>query len=165
MGMSPIFTMAKLFLVTRYEEGHEARDEPDLMIARHVETDFIVAVVRQASPLHLCGYVGIRGPHPIREVESYIEFDIECHGGVTYYGADVGYGCVENSVNALCGKLWGAADYWIGFDCQHAWDLSPAQDRLAPMTNDAVYRNFEYVLGECKSVAKQLYEMRGGDDD
>lgn len=45
--------------------------------------------------------------------------------------------------------------WWFGFDCAHAWDISPATDRNYH-GSDSEYRDFDYVTRECQSLARQL---------
>jgi hypothetical protein len=57
--------------------------------------------------------------------------------------------------------------WWFGFDCAHSGDLSPKLEalkivhnlsprRASPIFGADVYRNLDYVRGECTSLARQL---------
>lgn len=121
-------------------------------------------VIKRTEYGNLCGYV--RLPHGNledriaatmrrRNGKSYLSGKVwrragydhstlrhaEVHGGLTY-----------------CGKLHrptGGAyrGLWVGFDCAHAWDIIP---KLQFNGDDAVYRDFAYVRGECAGLAKRL---------
>lgn len=47
--------------------------------------------------------------------------------------------------------------WWLGFDCSHIDDMSPAYDGLM---RDRVYRTLRYVQQECANLARQLIERR-----
>ncbi len=57
--------------------------------------------------------------------------------------------------------------WWFGFDAAHAYDLSPkiiglleqARREYAYGNHNEVYRNIDYMEGECRSLAKQLKEL------
>lgn len=47
--------------------------------------------------------------------------------------------------------------WWLGFDCAHAWDISPAfSHRFEP---DQTYRDIDYVTAQVQSLAKQLADI------
>lgn len=67
----------------------------------------------------------------------------EVHGGVTFAN--------HRSEDP---DLW-----WFGFDCSHAGDYIPELAKLPGLKGimrDAVYRDQQYVVGECMSLAAQL---------
>jgi hypothetical protein len=69
---------------------------------------------------------------------------LSAHGGITYGGPGNTY--IKHPENQL---LW-----WFGFDCAHSGDYRPA--RNYEWSDDGEYRNLEYVMFECKELAKQL---------
>jgi hypothetical protein len=92
----------------------------------------------------LCGYVLMPNNHPYFN-KYYGDLDIECHGDLTY---------CENG--------------WIGFDCAHAGDLTPSNEKIMK-ENDyfgmnkshvlklyPVYRNMEYCINQCINIVDQL---------
>lgn len=113
----------------------------------------------------LCGYVGVPEGHPwyladYNDPEPYPEV----HGGLTY--ADF---CMEEGDQAetIChipepgepDNVW-----WLGFDCAHLGDLSPAYkqywaDAGIPMSPRETYKTVAYVMTECASLAKQAAEV------
>lgn len=68
--------------------------------------------------------------------------NIEVHGGITFSG-------IRKEID----------EYAIGFDCSHAGDLSPkmSSDILAYLGD--TYKDIEFVKAECRSLAKQLFEL------
>jgi hypothetical protein len=93
---------------------------------------------RHGSMKHLCGYVVLTEDNKFW-YKDYDEVPVQVHGGLTYASSD------EN-------------DNWIlGFDCAHSGDLVPSLQRIHLNIND-VYRDKEYVISECQSLAEQLSE-------
>jgi hypothetical protein len=96
----------------------------------------------------LCGYVCIPPEHPLYGVSANDLPDLDVHGGVTWAGS------------------WQDDEddrWWIGFDCGHAFDLSPGMHRAwrsgvpaIPISPDDVYRNVEYAANETRKLAEQL---------
>lgn len=96
---------------------------------------------------------------PINEA-CPISIALQVHGGVNF---------AEDSVEGGPDGRW-----WFGFDCGHAGDLAPTMrrdlDRMAKavampdemresirrMMAGAVYRDRQYVVSECQSLAAQL---------
>jgi hypothetical protein len=151
-------------------------NEPDQKRWTHDFSGYSCEILRHPSIGHLCGYVDLPDGHPLngisysekflapRElikgftddeyafeevvtrwvkspidlVETSIEGLIRVHGGVTY-------GRTKDGVTR------------IGFDCGHAWDVSPK----APYSrdDDSTYRDIEYVTNETESLATQLHEI------
>lgn len=113
-----------------------------------------------------CGYVGVPEGHPMHGKEaSDADSLLEVHGGVTLCTS-----CEPTETpNAICHTPEaGEPDsvWWIGFDCAHAWDMSPGMAALArdsalvgmayALDRDRVYRDLEYVTTECERLAQQL---------
>ncbi len=80
----------------------------------------------------LCGYVNIPESHSLYGV-GYDDIDASCHGGLTYAGAS------------------GLDGWWVGFDCAHSGDLSPAYPDVR-----GIYRNLAYVQNECRELAIRI---------
>ena len=125
-------------------------------------------IVRHPEFGHLCGYVGIPEGHKYYK-KHYDDVPLEVHGGLTFsdFWED------END------NLW-----YLGFDCAHAWDLSPfmhkrdreiynsqprskywingveheykERDLGAELMKHETYRDIEYVRIQCKKMVKQL---------
>jgi hypothetical protein len=100
----------------------------------------------------LCGYVFVPEGHPAYGLgENGLE-DIEIHGGVTYssFAGDVK-------------RLWR-----IGFDCGHVRDYIPGISNTTQKKffgnhygalGASVYRDWDYVVKEVESLARQLMKM------
>jgi hypothetical protein len=132
-------------------------DEPDYVSWTHQETDMACLMVRnwQGS---WCGYVAVEEGHPLYERQYEVASDIaniEVHGGLTF-----GDFCHE----PIChvpepgkpDKVW-----WLGFDCGHAFDLSPGHLKwekeagIGPREY-ASYKNQDYCKEEVEKLAVQL---------
>jgi hypothetical protein len=123
----------------------------------------------------LCGYVGLPKTHPASRA-NYDTIDVPAHGGLTYARGNnwpVGLSPEESDDDCDCNSL-----YWVGFDCGHAWDISPGlnarlprflQKRLADlekMISDLLpgsgsdvpkqYRTIAYVRAEVEALAARL---------
>lgn len=109
----------------------------------------------------LCGYVGVTEGHPWFG-QDYDDVDAEVHGCLTY--ADF---CQEgDDGHTIChivdpgepDRVW-----WLGFDCAHHGDLSPANAGIynparAFMEGYSLseeYRDRAYVKGQCALLAAQ----------
>jgi len=107
-------------------------------------------MVRHAILGHWCGYVSIPKGHPYFE-QDYDTPEIDVHGGLTWARAFPGG---ENHP--------ATDDWWFGFDCAHAGDLTPGSGLHS---GDDVYRDMIYVRAECESLAAQLSAKAEGTND
>lgn len=103
---------------------------------------------------HWCGYVQIPENSKLSNAKTYYYTDSELglsdyeeainnilvHGGITYSGDRKKDGSI-----------------WWGFDCGHAGDVSPFLETSA--FPDAIYRDKEYVIEECKNLARQIKKI------
>lgn len=119
-----------------------------------------------------CGYVALKQneAHKFekgKETEQYYYPDVECHGGVTFYGNEHG---AKDLLPVRC------SDFWIGFDCAHAGDghdkeltikyfgrQTFSDDYYEAMDHFSRYgevshRTFSYVENECHHIINQLIE-------
>lgn len=89
-------------------------------------------------------------PEPVPGIGDLVN-NLTAHGGLSYAGR------LKTRVND---DLW-----WFGFDCSHAWDISPGIDATlrslgATAMSDGipgmVYRDIKYVKKECADLARQL---------
>lgn len=95
----------------------------------------------------LCGYVGVPKGHPWFEKDyGAVKPDPDVHGGLTYANHCQGMICLEVE-EGEDQNIW-----WLGFDCAHAGDLSPAFQKIG--THDE-YRDVAYVRHETENLAKQ----------
>lgn len=112
-----------------------------------------------------CGYVGLPPGHP-HHGAGYETPEVEVHGGLTF--ADSCRESDEGEGHGICHvPLPGRPHdvWWLGFDCAHAFDLTPynASDpwyREQSWHRDDVYRDLDYVKAECASLAKQLASVQ-----
>jgi hypothetical protein len=129
--------------------------EPDKVQWPDEATGLPCLAVRHQSSGHWCGYVGVGSDHRYYGI-NYDDCQVEVHGGLTFASHCQPGGFESSGVCHLpepgeSGEVW-----WLGFDCAHAWDLSPwyqARGLNCPLD---VYRTLDYVKDECKSLAAQL---------
>ena len=81
----------------------------------------------------LCGYVKVPKWHRLSDYKNYDEANgLEVHGGVTFVGD------FDEDFNL-------GSDFWIGFDCNHAFDKREVCDD-------------KYVVNEIKNLVRQIKE-------
>nr|DAV70467.1 MAG TPA: hypothetical protein [Caudoviricetes sp.] len=101
--------------------------------------DACVLLVNDGS--HHCGYVEV--PEAIGHLDFYTwresTVDISVHGGVTYQGT----------------PEWANGKQVIGFDCAHAGDKT----KYSYLEDNDVWRDEEYCVNECESMAEQLINL------
>lgn len=117
-------------------------------------------VVRHPSLGHLCGYVGVPSGHPWHGVDyDDLSPSPNVHGGLTFsdrcqHEADPSKSICHIPGGAETDDVW-----WLGFDCAHAYDLSPglsiAVGQFQGLGDGDRYRDFSYVVAECESLAGQ----------
>lgn len=105
-----------------------------------------------------CGYVGVPPTHPAYGNGYDDVGDLDVHGGLTFAGP-----CSPGPEDrTICHKpALGEDDdvWWLGFDCNHAFDLDPerrAHNPHWPSFPEDVYRDIKYVTNEVTSLAAQL---------
>lgn len=121
----------------------------------------VCLAVRHESLGHWCGYVGVPPGHPAYGKEGSL--DVLVHGGLTYARP-----CdVRNKEHGVCHVARPGEPeplFWLGFDCAHAGDLSPALAQrlryLGLPSARGAYRTLPYVRGECALLAAQLAVMK-----
>ena len=135
-----------------------------------------------------CGYVGIPKSHPwygksySAEVKPSPEMltnrHENDHGSIDLFCAMLSETSSNESLSiSLCMRVHGGLTYandhhpyakpdglwWFGFDCAHFGDLVPVFaeqfDRLQILRNNEVYRDQQYVVAECQSLAAQLVKI------
>jgi len=114
----------------------------------------------------LCGYVGVPEGHPWHGKDSG-DIDAEAHGGLNYSDS-----CQEGPEGETICHVPAPGEpeplWWVGFDCGHAWDISPGMDLLTrELTRDwtghdgpirmpaASYKTIAYVKAMCADLATQ----------
>jgi len=155
---------------TAWGEGPWLR-EPDKVQWLDEETGLPCIILRNRMGAW-CGYVGVSVEHPAY-LAHYDDVDVEVHGGLTYANTCQPHAPADEG-HAICHLVEDGEDdnvFWLGFDCSHAWDLSPRMagdnrrryeetgDELWNNLNshrDETYRDQAYVTAEVRSLAKQL---------
>ena len=137
--------------------------EPDKVQWQDPDTGLPCLAVRNQAMGNWCGYVGVTPGHPFFGLHYDDEkVDVQVHGGLTFCGP-----CRENDKeHGICHRPDpGEPDHvwWLGFDCNHAFDLAPGM--VATLKKYAAgfgkfprdeYRDLRYVTRECAELAKQL---------
>ncbi len=113
-----------------------------------------------------CGYVGIPKEHPYNGKSSRDIDNIYVHGGLTYSEE-----CNGEPGSGICHKVEDCKDHawWLGFDCGHFGDYSPAMESVIPThiiytevdapLPDISYKTLDYTKNEITSLASQLKAM------
>lgn len=158
---------ATIEFAERYTDAHDRSnwrsgpwsDEPeDKVVWVDEATDLDCMAVRNTFGVW-CGYVGVPPGHRFHGVD-YGEVDVRVHGGLTFSGAcspspkGPQEGICHLEQDGRPGSVW-----WLGFDCNHAWDIAPGADFGMPMPGSE-YRDLGYVVGECQSLAEQVASDR-----
>ena len=137
------------------------QDEPDKVQWQDPATGLACLANRNYAGAW-CGYVGVPKGHPWFE-KNYNDVDVEVHGGLTFSsGCDTSEDIPEG--HGICHVVEPGEPevWWLGFDCGHYQDLIPAYHcRVPPLTlfnADDVYRDLEYVKGQCTNLARQIQE-------
>lgn len=129
--------------------------EPDKMQWIDPSSGLDCLIVRGPSGA-LCGYVGIPPVHPFYEQVDFEQLRV--HGGVTFTGK-----CTADE-HGICHKHPFASKdvWWIGFDCAHAGDITPAHlgNYYYHMFEADTYKTIDYVKKEVEDLAKQLREIK-----
>lgn len=113
--------------------------------------------IRHPEMLTWNGYVAV--PQRVLDKGLDLECVLSVHGGVTYQGEGFG--------QAWFGAYMDPKKYWVGFDCNHCYDLSPGmvklreqyKTRLPPPSYTEVYRNLDWVMQETATLAEQIYQL------
>jgi len=142
-------------------------EEPDKIQWVDEATSLDCLIVRSPRLGSLCGYVGLAPGHPLHGYD-YDHVDVDVHGGLTFAGAcdedaPEGHGICHVPAPGRPADVW-----WLGFDCGHLFDVSPAFDArereadLPPLPSFAglptTYTSLAYVRAEVEALARQLQE-------
>jgi hypothetical protein len=141
-------------------------DEPDKLQFTDETTGLACLIHRAGVTGSLCGYVGVPDGHPWHG-KSYEDIGARVHGGLTFSDfcdedvSEDGIGICHIPEPGEPARLW-----WVGFDCGHAGDMSPAmdariraRDRLFSSHGWETYRTLDYVRAECAELASQAAEV------
>lgn len=144
----------------------EWQDEPDKMQWQDEATGLPCLIVRNGEVTGaLCGYVGVPESHPYFE-KGYDDVNVDVHGGLTFANfcrprEDEAQGICHTPAPGEPDHVW-----WLGFDCAHAGDLSPAMEARLRRTPfgatvygggwEETYKDVGYVKQQITQLAAQL---------
>ena len=139
-------------------------DEPDKIQYPDPDTGLPCLIVRNALG-SLCGYVGVPEGHPCfgKNYDTEGTFGIEVHGGLTYAGPCDPSG--DEAARICHTPAKGEPDHvwWLGYDCGHAWDISPSMESHGFMSaDDCTYKDVPFVKKNNALLAQQLKAMVTG---
>jgi hypothetical protein len=152
-------------------------NEPDKKQWQDKATGLPCLIVRNGRVTGaLCGYVGVTKGHPLFG-KQYENANLSVHGGITFSNF-----ChpEPDETRDICHVVEAGEDdkvWWLGFDCAHAGDLSPALEANMKSIPAIVamraknpfrefgrfadrYRTIRYVKAQCEQLAQQLAAMK-----
>jgi hypothetical protein len=100
----------------------------------------VIVLLETPYMKHHCGYIAVPQGHPAYG-RGEDDLAVEVHGGVTFSREDSAYPVPTTQ------PTW-----WIGYDCAHSRDKSHIE-------LGGVFRDLDYNVNECESLAKQLQAM------
>lgn len=152
------------------------QDEPDRVEFRVPELPTLACLLVRGPIGSWCGYVGVPSGHPAHGKDyGDVDVDVEVHGGLTY-AAPCQSECGRGPEALICHVPEpGETDdiWWLGFDCGHAFDVSPGMAAMLSGIRGTgggafpgdTYRDLTYVRREVEVLAHQLAAMRGAHED
>lgn len=163
--------------------------EADKVSWRDEASGYECIMLRDTRGGFLCGYVGIPSDHPLWGWDRGAvpaDIGIEVHGGITYarlcqagptparrLAVEARRICHVELSPAVYHEVAHATDHrvqdphawWLGFSCDHAYDLIPGDGRRATPTSSELartYRDDAYVVRETIALAAQLRAIADG---
>jgi hypothetical protein len=123
-----------------------AIDRPDDVLAKGEHLGLQWVVVNNGMG-YRCGYVRVPLGHPWHG-KSHNDLNVEVHGGLTFAEADV-----------PCDAPGADTDWWLGFDCAHAFDAPDPELRPSLSSLNFLYRGGCRADGgnNCYAVRTQAY--------
>lgn len=126
--------------------------------ATWMQDGFHCAIRRTPITGALCGYVAVPLGHPwygasvrswfanaVGDEPKHPLANVDVRGGVTYAAQ-----CQGNLVVDKDNPWW-----WVGFDCSHAWDVSPGMESFGFSMGDQTYKSWHWVKREVENLAQQ----------
>jgi len=95
---------------------------------------------------HPCAYVELPATHPYYNIHSYVDMDINCHGGLTY--GNIGGVYIKDSATPLPG-------YWIGWDYAHYGDCLGYFLRRKKYSTEEIMLDITSVIEQLKAKANE----------
>lgn len=139
---------------TAWKERGAWDNEPDKVQWQDEATGMPCIARRSPNLGFWCGYVGVSEGHP-HFGQNYNDVNVDVHGGLTFADFCNKEGDEATSICHVPGPGESDRVFWFGFDCGHAWDLSPAWDRKW-IGEHETYRDLDYVRQQCANLARQL---------
>jgi len=155
------------------------RTEPDRL--DWVHAGYACMILRHPYYGSLCGYVGVDNQHPLYEKDwNDANFpDFEVHYGINYTAKCTRSVC-HTPLPGMPADVW-----WLGFDCNHGFDVAPGTMRTMEALRKQIgsmkwpeelsaeidaaeelfkerYRDLEYVKQNCEDLADQLRNIHDG---
>jgi hypothetical protein len=124
--------------------------EPDVVLWTDPATGLACAILRSLSWGTLSGYVGVPLGHTYYRAKASL-LEVSAHGGLNFSGR---FRVTETGEVFALAPQTATKEWWLGFDCGHAWDFHPALD--AQLYPGRQYRDLAYVRGQVTSLAAQL---------
>jgi hypothetical protein len=137
-------------------------DEPDRLEWRWYGLPCLM--VRSFTMGSWCGYVAVSPGHPLHGKHPDEIDDVYVHGGISYAESCQGDVC-HVPRKGEPDNVW-----WLGFDCGHGHDISPAFEASMGMFSSGyalpttgpwkwTYKDVAYVKKQVRRLAKQLALM------
>ena len=133
------------------------------------DTGYPCLIVRGPSGA-LCGYVGVPEGHPYYET-GCDNVPVEAHGGLTF-SSHCQHGSEDHSICHVPAPGEPDNVWWLGFDCAHLGDVTPAYDSIRMSVGmhtrrslfGETYKDMAYVEGEVRMLARQLKDHEQAQD-
>ena len=122
--------------------------EPNVIARIEKATGYETFIIRHKDHGALCGYVGVYRDHPAFKVYHDLD-NIYVHGGLTYSALNEPI----HSMKKEKPDIW-----WLGFDCLHFCDFSPAYPQIFGDKKED-YKTILFVQNEIINLALQLKRM------
>lgn len=143
--------------------------EPDKVQWTDPDTGLVCLAVRNEWLGTWCGYVGVPPGHPLHGEDEEEAQHLDVHGGLTFSGSCDEELPIERAICHIPEPGQPDDVWWLGFDCAHAWDMSPWKVKNRAEEDGSIfvfrgyetYRTLDYVRGQCASLARQLGALTG----
>lgn len=140
-------------------------DDPDKVQWKDEATGLPCLAKRHASSGHWCGYVGVDPSHPWygKCYSDLPDYGPDVHGGLTF-ADECQEGPPEQTVCHIPEPGEPEHLWWFGFDCHHAWDLSPqdevSSEKYGYSLRGGTYKPLQFVKNQCAKLAAQVAAAR-----
>lgn len=136
--------------------------EPNIKFGRYRKHKWMV--LRHNDMGFLCGYVAVRPNQAYHgcHYDSVPARFIEAHGGLTFAGTFTRKRIIERypDLGTDFNRFIRKDDWWLGYDCGHAGDLSPLMGLRGLSFYDDTYRDMEYCENQCREMIDQIHNLK-----